>query len=212
MPRQHVASVTDCIASIAHRHGVLPGFIWDHPDNADLRALRGNPNVLLEGDVVTIPDKRLKEVTRATEQRHTFVRLGVPAHIEFRIMWQDQPVANAKYTLTLGSDVREGTTDGQGGLKVRIPPDAITGQLVVEADPEPLAYTLQLGALNPIDDVTGVQQRLTNLGYGVPDDELGAPAAGTRDALARFQRDQQLPVSGEADDETRRALQQAAGQ
>ncbi len=78
MPDQHVASDSDCIASIAFHYGFFPDTVWNHAGNAALRQQRNNPNVLSPGDVVIIPDKRRKEITRPDHARHRFRRKGVP--------------------------------------------------------------------------------------------------------------------------------------
>ena len=68
-------------------------------------------------------------------------------------------------------------------------------------------WDLQLGALDPVDELSGVQSRLANLGYyngpvdGAQNDDLSL-------AVARFQGDEKLAVSGDIDDDTRDALRQ----
>lgn len=52
--------------------------IWNDPGNAALRELRGSPENIREGDVLEIPEPVLGEVSRPTEVRHPFVRVGVP--------------------------------------------------------------------------------------------------------------------------------------
>ncbi|MBK8258708.1 MAG: hypothetical protein IPK82_39380 [Polyangiaceae bacterium] len=55
------------MASLSARYGFADWkVIWNHPDNAELKQRRPKPGVLFEGDVVTIPDKTLKEEDRET--------------------------------------------------------------------------------------------------------------------------------------------------
>ena len=61
----------ECVGSIAFEHGFFPDTLWDHPNNAELKGKRGDPNVLLAGDVVHVPDLRPKEVAVAAGQSHT---------------------------------------------------------------------------------------------------------------------------------------------
>ena len=76
----------DCIASVAFEHGFFWQTLWDHPDNAELKRLRKDPNVLLEGDKVAIPELRVKKAPAATEQRHKFKLKGVPAKLRLRFL------------------------------------------------------------------------------------------------------------------------------
>jgi hypothetical protein len=45
------------MASIAAESGFSWEFLWARPQNQQLRALRKNPNVLMEGDEVFIPER-----------------------------------------------------------------------------------------------------------------------------------------------------------
>jgi hypothetical protein len=47
--------------------------IWNHPNNADLKQKRQNPNVLFPGDIVYIPGKQVRTESRGTNQKHVFV-------------------------------------------------------------------------------------------------------------------------------------------
>src|SRR4051794_35831575 len=65
------------ISSIAQLYGFGDDkAIYEHPDNEELRKKRPNPNVLLEGDRVVIPDRAAKELECAAGKMHRFqVRL-----------------------------------------------------------------------------------------------------------------------------------------
>ncbi len=73
MPSQHTVQPGDCILSIAHEYHLPWEKIWNHPDNADLKNKRKDPNVLLEGDVVHIPDPVQKTISVPTGARHRVV-------------------------------------------------------------------------------------------------------------------------------------------
>ncbi len=69
--------------------------------------------------------------------------------------------------------------------------------------------TLRIGVLDPVESVSGVQQRLRRLGLACGHETTLGP--GTREVLARFQTLHDLDVTGEPDDVTRRKLVELAG-
>jgi N-acetylmuramoyl-L-alanine amidase len=71
-------------------------------------------------------------------------------------------------------------------------------------------YLLELGGMDPISSATGVQGRLNNLGfYCGPVDGIIGPH--TRGAISEFQASQNLTVTGQMDDDTRKALVRVHG-
>jgi Putative peptidoglycan binding domain len=200
----------DCISSIAFEHGFFPDTIWDHPSNAELKKKRIDPNVLMPGDVVFVPDKRLKEVSEPTEQVHKFRYKGVPAKFRIQIMEDNQPRANVPYTLTIDGKVVSNPGDrttSAGMVICSILPDVREGLLVVGEGEEMVEYTLAMGFLNPVSDLTGVKQRLRNLGLynGAIDNNLSEE---TKDSLRAFQALHKLPTTGEPDQATLNKLRE----
>lgn len=210
MPKLHVAKVNDCISSIALEHGFLPDTIWNDPDNADLKRVRRDPNVLRTGDLVVIPDKQRKDVEKPTDQRHRFRRKGFPTTIHIQLLKNDEPRANEPYQLVVDGRIHDGTTDGEGRLWIHISPDARKATLFVGEGEERDEYELAVRHLQPVAELKGAQQRLHNLGYR-PGAQDGEPNPQTVEALERFQRDCGLPVSGENDAATQQKLLQLHG-
>ncbi|MBX9601319.1 MAG: peptidoglycan-binding protein [Bryobacteraceae bacterium] len=203
MPLEYEVQQGDCIASIAFEYGFFPDTLWNHAENAELKKLRKDPYVLLPGDLVHIPDKRIVEYPRPTEKTHVFKRKGVPEFLTIQL-WKDrEPRRNIAYTITIDGLTRNGTTDGEGILKYPIPPNA--REAVVQlADGN--VYTLQLGHLDPVDTIIGVQKRLHALGYF--DQAIDGEASGElTEAIREFQQDNGLPETGELDAATRGELQ-----
>src|ERR1700674_415579 len=99
MPIQYKIKTGDCISSLAYDYGFFPDTIWNHPDNAELKQKRKDPNVLMRGDLLVIPDKEIKEVTKSTEQAHRFRKKGVPAKLKVRLLKKGEPRKNEKYRL-----------------------------------------------------------------------------------------------------------------
>ena len=207
----YVVREGDCISSIAKEHGHNWETIWEDPANTELRETRQDPNVLYPGDRVTIPDRTRRDEAIAAEERHRFRRLGEPSMFRLRLLDDGEPRANVPYTLEIDGEQRQGTTDADGRIDERIPGNAQRGRLLVGADEEDQEeYTLNLGELDPISSITGVQARLNHLGFGVGevDGELGEQ---TREALIDFQKARGLTETGEPDDETRQRLEHDHG-
>jgi hypothetical protein len=197
----YVVAEGDCMESIAAGSGFLWTTIWDHPRNSVLRKARGTQNVLLPGDRVYIPEKELKQIGRPTDQRHRFVRKGLPCKLRLCLKWLDEPRRNTPYILDIDGTLHNGTTDDDGFIEVVIPPGAARGQLTVGADPIfQQVYTLDLGGMDPITETVGIQKRLRNLGYHC--EPTGEMDDATASAIARFQKKYALEPTGELDSPT----------
>jgi Putative peptidoglycan binding domain/LysM domain len=199
MPINYTVKPGDCVSSIAFNFGFLPDTIWNDAANADLKDLRKDPNILKEGDVVVIPEKRTRSVARATDASHRFVLKGVPATLRLQLFDGTTPRASQSFRLIVDGRKFEGTTDGNGVLEVSIRPDAGKGELTI--GPDMFQCDLDFGALDPITEISGIQARLNNIGYNCgPVD--GKPSDRLRRMLLMFQSVFGLQGTGEADDST----------
>lgn len=163
MTSLHRVRSGDCISSIAFDHGFYPDTIWMHPQNEALRRIRANPNVLLEGDVVFVPERQPKCHRCRTDGRHVFRRKGVPEKLRLRLLSHGRPRSNIRLRLEIEGVQIESATDKEGVVTVPIIPNARRGRLSVLDTGE--EYVLELGALDPAAVLTGIQARLRNLGY-----------------------------------------------
>ena len=198
MSKQHTVRSGDCISSLAYDNGFFAGTLWDLPENALLKELRDNMNVLIPGDIVHIPDKRQKEHHGSTDARHIFRRRGVPARLAVRIMRGGYPRSNTPYVLTVDRHKLHGFTDANGEITIPILPNAESGLLQVGSGEDIDKYPLLLGHLQPSDTVLGVQARLRNLGYSCGDED-GHLGVRTKAAICDFQQHHRLVVTGEMD-------------
>jgi len=220
MAIKHIVKQGDCISSIAFKYDLFPEAVWDHPDNADLKKKRKDPNALLPGDSVVIPDKETKEETCATDQLHRFRRKGVPEKLRIRFLDDDDnPRKGIPYILDIRTKsgrpvpLIKNKTDSKGFLEETIPPDASEGEITLGEGDDQKVHTIKLGHLDPIDTLSGIQARLNNMGYDCGEikkkkkkkekkiDEM------TRNALRTFQRDNDLNLitddATEVDKDTR---------
>jgi len=160
---EYIVKQGDCISSIAFERGFFPETIWNDPKNESLKQERKNLNALLPGDVVFIREKEEKKETVAYQKRHRFKRKGVPEKLVIRFMKDDKPRAAEKYELDIDGKKTEGETDDDGYIKAVISPDANLAIITFMKTGE--EYSLQLGHLDPVTVISGVQGRLDNLGF-----------------------------------------------
>jgi|SRR5208337_1717840 len=210
MAKDYTVKQGDCMSSIAFEQGFFWQTLWNHSSNANLKALRKNPNVLLEGDIVHIPDLTVKNESGATGVTHKFKRKGIPEKLRMKLLdASHKPRANLDYIIVIDGDSRRGKTNADGELIERIPPNAKTGKIILAGD-NTHPITLSLGQLDPISEVSGIQSRLRNLGFykGPIDGKLNE---ATKRAIRAFQTKQGLPTTGVADEATKAQLQKLHG-
>lgn len=205
----YVVQKGDCIESIAFEHGLFWKTVWNHLQNAELKRARKDPNVLLPGDRVHLIEKRKKQEAGDPEQKHRFKRKGVPSILRMQLLNEGQPRANLKYVLEIDGITYTGNTDGDGRLKQTLPPNARTAQLKLGDDGQE-CYTLKLRHIDPVSSLTGVQARLSNIGYD-PGPIDGKMRASLEAALTLFQEKYDLKITGEPDQATQDKLLEVHG-
>lgn len=208
MPINYEVKQGDCISSIAFEHGFFKETIWNHPNNAELKQNRKEQNVLMPGDIVFIPDKRIKEVSEPTNEVHKFRCKNTPEKLKLQLFKENEPRADEEYELVIDDLKFSGKLDSQGRLEQSIPPNAKQGQLTLKKDEE--IYQLILGNLNPSDEITGAQGRLRHLGFyfGSIDGQISPELI---QAIQEFQISGDLEPNGELDDRTMSAIKNAYG-
>ncbi len=213
-PKLHKVAQGESLSGIAKKYGFADWkTIYNHGDNADFKKKRPNPNLIFPGDRINIPEKEHKQVDISTDAEHTFEVRRRQSVLRLVLKEFTEPIANANYELHFKGLKKPitGMTDGQGKLEAKVPPDLQSARLVIND------YELKLavGHLNPMKDapdkgVSGLQARLTNLGYG------SGPADGiigrrTHAAIRGFQADQKITESGRADNDTISKLEEIYG-
>ncbi|MDB4930056.1 MAG: hypothetical protein JWM10_2540 [Myxococcaceae bacterium] len=210
MPTTHQVQQGECLVSIAESYGFFWETLWNLPENKAIRDTRRDPTVLRPGDVVTIPEKTVKEYVRPTGARHTFRVKNIPA--KFNVRLQDEggeARAGLAFVLTVDGVETRGSTDGEGWVRASIPPTARHGTLTVTdaATGEEESYEVELGHLDPADTVEGAQTRMKQMGlyFGVANGEMTRAFVY---ALKDFQTSRGLQPTGELDASTQAALRE----
>ncbi|MBN1206561.1 MAG: peptidoglycan-binding protein [Myxococcaceae bacterium] len=206
---QHVVKAGECLANIAQQYGFADWrTLYSHAQNAALREKRPNPNLLFPGDVVFIPERQAKSAKAQTGKTHRFIIKRQASKLILVLQAKGEPLANRACEVEADNRLESLTTDGDGRLEVPLHPATTSVKLTVEGLDEELL--LQVGHLDPVTELSGVQGRLLALGFylGRVDGKAG-PA--TRRSLRDFQRASGLAASGEPDPDTQRALEKAFG-
>lgn len=205
MEHYHEVRQGECIASICKLYGFNSiETLYNHPRNTELKRSRLNAYILYPGDRVYIPEIELKEVAADTEQCHSF-RLKTPSvYIRLKVHnLEGQPCNQKPYELRFGEEVRAGSTDPSGLIKERINADAEAAELTVwfdgADDSRFYKWKLKVGHLDPVDEITGIQARLNNLGYFCGEVN-GTVGDRTATGIREFQRDHHLPETGNIDE------------
>jgi putative peptidoglycan binding protein len=200
--RKHIVRAGECFCTIAEDSGHFWQTLWDLAANAALREARKNPNLLVEGDEILVPDLRPRTVTVATGGAHRFKRHGVPSFIRVRCERFGEPLADLPFTTEANGTLHSDTTDADGVAVVPLAPDVREVRLVIGSGASAHVVELDVGTLSPVTTDEGVRARLGNLGF---------THERLEDAVRAFQRSAELTASGVADDATRAALVESHG-
>ena len=126
-------------------------------------------NVLYPGDQLYIPDLTPNEFPRPTDNNHKFAvnRQKVQLCLVLEDIYE-KPIANATCLLQVEGNTTTVTTDGSGKIQQEIAADAQNAVLTLQTDQTPFQnerFPIKIGYLDPVDQITGQQARLNNLGY-----------------------------------------------
>lgn len=181
--------------------------------NAALRKKRDNPHVLFPGDELFIPDKEERQEAGTTETIHRFRLRAQPLTLRLALKdFDHQPLANIPCELHVEGAVHQLTTDSAGRIQQPISTKAESAVLVFKDPlvPFPLGIPLKIGHLDPVEELSGQEGRLNNLGYhaGALDDPIDDRF---RFAVQEFQCDHGLQVDGLCGPHTQAKLKDVHG-
>lgn len=189
----HSVSQGETVASIAHANQLADyRAIWNHASNREISRKR-DPNLLYPGDSLFVPEKRQKQIGGPTHRTHSFRKAAPENKLRLRMLDGNlEKIAEAEYTLRCGSETFNGTTDRHGMLEHTIEVDATSATLTFGGRD----IDLQVGHLDPIEEVEGVQGRLQNLGYKIENIDGDKESDEYKNAVKAFQGDNKLGVDG----------------
>jgi hypothetical protein len=215
MAAYHTVEQGEHLPLIAHKYAFASYLtIWDHPNNADLKEKRRNPNVLFPGDQVFIPDKETKQVEVKAGQ---FSRFRVKQDKLLLRLVLDQlfgePLKNAECEVRIDARVKNVVGGDDGTIEIEVPASAGGGELIIKGNeqrPEGIVIPFKIGHLDPVEEIPGQVARLNNLGYfaGSTDNIDESLLAS---AVEEFQCDHGLKVDGVCEKATQTKLREVHG-
>jgi hypothetical protein len=205
----HTVKQGEHLSGIAQHYGLsFNDTIWNHPNNAALKNKRKLPHVLMPGDQLFIPDKKLKEEPCNTGTVHRFRMAAQELKLRLALTdFDNEPIANTDCELEVEGAIFRLKSDGKGFVEAVIPATAQNGTLRVAA--LDLECPLKIGHLDPLDEDSGWRARLENLGYYAGGGDTDAEQL--RYAIEEFQCDHKLSITGELDAATQAKLKESHG-
>ena len=201
------------LLKIALRLGFDAETVWQDPKNADLRAKRPSMHVLCVGDVLYVPDGTDPEWLPINVGAKNPFKAKVPAvRVAVKFVVQGKPLASEACTIRELPKLGELTTTSDGTLEFEAPMGLEVA--TVEFVDVQLVQPLRIGHLDPVSELTGVYQRLNNLGCVLddPDASTTLDEQSLRDPLSTFQSSQGMSAAtGDLDDDTRTKLRSEYG-
>lgn len=179
--------------------------ILDRPENAELKKKRPDPGILKAGDRVFIPNREMRQEASEVDAKHSFKISRPKAWLRLAVKdAAGEPLAGKKYELAAAGTTASGKLPADGVIEQAVPVDATEGRLTVWAEVTQV-WNLKIGWMDPLDEMSGVQARLNNLGCG-----CGEPGGilneDTQSAIRAFQALTGLQATGEIDGALREKL------
>jgi hypothetical protein len=182
----YVIKQGDYLSLLAHKLGFDADAVWNDPANAELRQLRPNPNILWPTDILYIPaqiDKPPVTHTLVTGQMNSFVAGDAPT-VNIDLTFGDAKLASQAFTIAELPDLTNLTTDADGATSFAVPVTQQVVTIVFSSDGS--TFKCQIGNVDPINTLSGVIQRLQNLGFLAADDIDASNLNVVRSALYLF--------------------------
>ncbi len=202
----HVVQQGDHLRKLAFLRGVSAEAVWQHETNRDLAARRKNSDTLCPGDVIHLPAEppTTLDLRAKTRNRYRAKVPTVPLHLHLDT--KGAPVTGQRYEVHgIGAgDPIIGTVPANGEIRVDVP--VCVRELEIRLPESGTAIPVRLGDLDPIEEPSGVAQRLANLGYLSSREDASPELVAA--AIKAFQADHGLASSGSLDESTRRALEE----
>jgi N-acetylmuramoyl-L-alanine amidase len=217
MTQQHTVAQGETLLRIARQYGYKTSTaLYNHPSNAEFKALRPDPNLIFQGDIITIPAKKEKFMPLRASSINTFVVQNEKEYFRLQVSFEDgEDITGKRIVLNIGSQTIDTVLPSDGLIELELTSnDALTGSVdlyLKEGDSTPTkSFTVQVGTLDPVETLSGVQGRCNSLGFdcGTVD---GVNGSKTIAGVKGFQQAQELQIDGIAGPATKSRLAHVYG-
>ncbi|MBB1335683.1 MULTISPECIES: PGRP and LysM peptidoglycan-binding domain-containing protein [unclassified Pseudoalteromonas] len=212
MIQQHTVAQGETLLRIARQYGYKTSTaLYNHPSNAEFKALRPDPNLIFPGDIINIPPKKEKFMPLRANSLNTFVVKNEKEYFRLQIIHEDgDDITGKRIVLNIGSQTIDTVLQSNRLIEIELNNnDALTGSVDLylnEGETTPTkSFNVQIGNLDPIDTLSGVQGRCNMLGFNCGKVD-GVNGTKTKAGVKEFQQAQQLQVDGIAGPVTKSRL------
>ncbi len=213
--KPYIVRQGDYLTKLGHLKGFDAAKAWADSANDDIRKKRSSMDTLEPGDIVYIPDVAPKQIPiHGGIVNHYIARIPkVPVNLKLQVggtVLQKEPVV----IRGIGPKPVESATDENGILTTSV--KVHVREIEVELPQRNRTLRVRVGDMDPINELSGLQKRLTHLGFYVPtktgtENFDALDPAQILSALKAFQASKKLKVTGKLDDDTKKALIAASG-
>jgi hypothetical protein len=210
MLKPYIVRQGDYFTKLAHLRGFNAETVWNDPANEALKKKRASMDVLEPGDIVYVPDEPKPRLPIAGGVVNHYVARIPKVPVNVRLKVGGEILIDEPYVIRgVGPDPVRGKTDKNGYVTARV--KVHVREIEVELPNRKRTLRVRVGDMDPMNELSGLQKRLTHLGYYLPT-KTGTENFDALDpqqilsALKAFQAARKLPATGKLDDATRKAL------
>jgi hypothetical protein len=215
MLKPYIVRQGDYLTKLGHLRGFEPEKIWNDPKNADLKKKRASMDTLEPGDIVYVPDEPRPRLPVQSGIVNNYVARIPKVPVNLKLQIGGKILDKEPYEIRgLGPKPITGATDENGNLSTQV--HVHVREIEVHLTDRNKTLRVRVGDMDPINELSGLQKRLTHLGFYVPT-KTGTENFDALDphqivsALRAFQASRKIQVTGRLCDDTRKALIAASG-
>ena len=201
----YVVQQGDHAIKVAFRFGLTKDALWANPKNAALAEQRKKGDLLHPGDILYVPAAPPDPLPLTSGGPNKFSAVVPTVPVKLELGSPSRSLGGQPFEVHGLADRAEplrGTTTGTGCVEIEVP--VWVREVTVKLPKAGLVVPLHVGDLDPIEEPSGVAQRLRNLGF-MPDGHELDPAQLTAGVRA-FQAAHGLEATGELTADTQKAL------
>src|SRR5512139_116976 len=167
MLKPYIISQGDYLTKIAHMRGFNAESAWNDAANDELRKKRTSMNMLQPGDIVDIPDQPRPRLPISGGVVNQYIARIPKMPVNVRLQVGGQILVKEPYVIRgLGPDPVHGETDEHGYVTARV--RVHVREIEVELPKRKRTLRVRVGNMDPINELSGLQKRLTHLGFYLP--------------------------------------------